>query len=77
MTIIEKIKGFFAKYSNANAMKKTRYVGCLSTSTFHRPNCKYVKKMVDIDNRVFYDFSTTYSQLTKLGMKPCSHCKPK
>lgn len=77
MTIIEKIKAFFAKYSNANAMKKTKYVGCLSTSTFHRPGCRYVKKMVDIDNSVLYDYSVTYKNLISLGMKPCSHCKPK
>lgn len=56
--------------------KAVKYVGCLSTSTFHRPSCRSVK-MLTRENRVDYGTEITCQQLKNIGMKPCSKCKPR
>ena len=56
--------------------KAVKYVGCLSTRTFHRPSCRSVK-MLTRENRVDYGTEITCQQLKNIGMKPCSKCKPR
>lgn len=69
MFFFDKIKSLFGK-------KKTKYIGCYSTSTFHKPGCKCIKTM-NRDNLIFYDPSVSYKELVGLKMKPCSKCKPR
>ena len=53
-----------------------RYVGCLSSRTFHRPSCRSVK-MMQRENMMMYGPEITSQQLISNGMQPCSKCKPR
>lgn len=54
---------------------RVKYVGCLSTNTFHRPSCRSVK-MLARENRVDYGQEISSQYLQSIGMHPCSKCKP-
>ena len=74
--VIAAVVVFVYSGKQQKAAPQIKYVGCLSSSTFHRPNCRSVKLMTR-ENRVDYDPSITYSRLISIGMKPCTKCKPR
>ena len=63
---------------NRKQMQKqvVKYVGCLSSHTFHRPSCRSVK-MLARENRVDYGQDISSRYLQSIGMKPCTKCKPR
>lgn len=56
--------------------QSVKYVGCLSTHTFHRPSCRSVQ-MLTRENRVDYGPEISSQFLQSIGMHPCSKCKPR
>lgn len=48
------------------------YIGSKRTSSFHRPNCKGVKKISEKSKIVFHN----RSDAIKIGYVPCKICKP-
>lgn len=51
---------------------KGKYVGSKNSNRFHRPDCKWAKR-IKPDNRVWFD---TREKALKAGYSPCKVCKP-
>lgn len=48
------------------------YTGNLSSKVFHRPDCKYAKRLPE-DRRIFFE---TRERALELGFRPCGSCRP-
>jgi len=51
---------------------ETCYYGSINTKVFHRPDCRYAKKIKKNNLKIF----KSKSQAEKAGYRPCKVCKP-
>lgn len=52
--------------------KKEQFIGNSNTNVFHRPDCRYAKK-IDAEKRVSF---TSRDRAVSQGYKPCKICNP-
>ena len=59
-------------WNKPEADEEAYYVGSLKSFRFHRPGCKYAKKIKHINRVSFKDRAAAYWE----GFSPCSRCVP-